>query len=66
MLVSWSWEWASCTIFSRAVVDNIYTNVITCLIICSAISVNKLKSKDVENTGCRQRHNHKLTPGIAG
>ena len=21
MLVSWSWEWASCTIFSRAVVD---------------------------------------------
>ena len=22
MLVSWSWEWASCTIFSRAVVDN--------------------------------------------
>ena len=22
MLVSWSWEWASCTIFSRAVVDS--------------------------------------------
>ena len=22
MLVSWSWEWASCTIFSRAVVDH--------------------------------------------
>ena len=21
MLVSWSWEWASCTIFSRAAVD---------------------------------------------
>ena len=30
MLVSWSWEWASCTIFSRAVVDR-YENVrITC------------------------------------
>ena len=23
MLVSWSWEWASCTIFSRAVVDKL-------------------------------------------
>lgn len=28
MLVSWSWEWASCTIFSRAVVDGILADTI--------------------------------------
>ena len=41
MLVSWSWEWASCTIFSRAVVDIQDTNKVISFLIPNAQECGK-------------------------